>query len=516
MLPVIALVGRPNVGKSTLFNLLTRSRDALVGEWPGLTRDRQYGLGKAGDGHHGGYMVVDTGGLGDDPDGVELGMREQTLLAVDEADLILFLVDARAGITAADEMIADLLRRSGKPVVLAVNKVDGVNPSVATADAHALGLGVPQPIAATRNQGVNRLIGTCFARLAAAGWVDADAALDPESPVDAEPDGDVPGADRVAPRDQDADPTEPDGDAAAIDPAIAAELAAADEPIRVAIVGRPNVGKSTLLNRLFGDARVLVYDMPGTTRDSIHVPFSRDGHHYVLIDTAGVRRRARIQEVVEKFSIIKTLKAIDQAHVVLMVLDARTEVSDQDAHLVGHILDAGRGLVLVVNKWDGLDVDQKQQLRRLLELKLGFIDHAAVHYISALEGSGVGLLLPAVRRVHAASQIDLSTARLSSILERAVTRHPPPYIHGRRIKLRYAHQGGRNPPVIVIHGNQTDSVPKPYVRYLENAFRKALDLQGTPIRLVFRSGDNPYAGRKNTLTPRQRARRQRMMRFVKK
>jgi GTPase len=491
MQPVIALVGRPNVGKSTLFNLLTRTRDALVGEWPGLTRDRQYGIGRAGDG---GYVVVDTGGLGDDPDGVEVGMRAQTLVAVDEADLIVFMVDARAGITAADETIAETLRRSGKPVVLAVNKVDGVNPALATADAHRLGLGEPQPIAATRNQGVNQLIAACFERLAAAGWGEPAAAV-----TTAGPDAGL-APDR-------APPAAPD---------LPAPSAAGGESIRVAIVGRPNVGKSTLLNRLFGDERVLVYDLPGTTRDSVHVPFERDGQAYVLIDTAGVRRRSRISETVEKFSIIKTLKAIDQANVVLMVLDARTGVSDQDAHLVGHILEAGRGLVLVVNKWDGLDRDAKSALRRLLELKLGFIEHAAVHYVSAREGSGVGLLLPAVRRVHAASQIDLSTARLTATLEQAVSRHPPPYVQGRRIKLRYAHQGGRNPPVIVIHGNQTDAVPKPYIRYLENAFRKALDLQGTPIRLVFRSGENPYAGRKNLLTPRQRAQRQRLMRFVKK
>jgi len=500
MQPVIALVGRPNVGKSTLFNLLTRTRDALVGEWPGLTRDRQYGLGRAGDG---GYVVVDTGGLGDDPDGVEVGMRAQTLVAVDEADLIVFMVDARAGITAADEAIADTLRRSGKPVVLAVNKVDGVNPALATADAHMLGLGEPQPIAATRNQGVNQLIAACFERLAAMGWHDPDSAPHPAADSAADPTADP-----------DADPdAAPAVDAGA---ALAAARSAGGQAIRVAIVGRPNVGKSTLLNCLFGDERVLVYDLPGTTRDSIHVPFERDGQAYVLIDTAGVRRRSRINETVEKFSIIKTLKAIDQANVVLMVLDARTEISDQDAHLVGHILEAGRGLVLVVNKWDGLDRDAKSALRRLLELKLGFIEHAAVHYVSAREGSGVGLLLPAVQRVHAASQIDLSTARLTATLEQAVSRHPPPYVQGRRIKLRYAHQGGRNPPVIVIHGNQTDAVPKPYVRYLENAFRKALDLQGTPIRLVFRSGENPYAVRKNLLTPRQRAQRQRLMRFVKK
>lgn len=468
---VIALVGRPNVGKSTLFNSLTRTRDALVGELPGLTRDRQYGLGKVAGG---GYVVVDTGGLGDDPDGVELGMREQALLAVEEADLVFFLVDGLAGLSAADQEIAEFLRRAGRRVLLVINKVDGRDPSLIASEFHALGLGEPIAIAARRNQGVIRLMEHALARL---------------------------------------EELRPEADASE---SATRTWAPARDAIRVAVVGRPNVGKSTLVNRLLGDERVLVFDLPGTTRDSIQIPFSRDGQDYVLIDTAGVRRRARVSEVVEKFSVIKTLQAIEAAQVVLLVVDAHEGVADQDAHLAGHILDAGRALVLVVNKWDGLDRAGRDALKRLLDVKLAFLGHVPMHTISALTGSGVGQLLPTIRRVHGAAHVDLSTARLTQVLERAVASHPPPYVRGRRIKLRYAHQGGRNPPIIVIHGNQTGAMPEPYRRYLENRFREALDLQGTPIRLSFRSGENPYAGRKNVLTPRQVKQRQRLLRHVKR
>ena len=470
---VIALVGRPNVGKSTLFNSLTGTRDALVGELPGLTRDRQYGLGRVAGG---GYVVVDTGGLGDDPDGVELGMREQALLAIAEADLVLFLVDGQAGLSAADQDIAESLRRAGRRVLLVVNKVDGRDPSMITPEFHALGLGEPIAIAARRRQGLTRLMEQALARL-----------------------------DELAPGSEPGSPVEARH---ARTPAQAA--------IRVAVVGRPNVGKSTLVNRLLGDERVLVFDLPGTTRDSIRIPFQRDGQDYVLIDTAGVRRRSRVSEVVEKFSVIKTLQAIEAAEVVLLVVDAHEGVADQDAHLAGHILDAGRALVLVVNKWDGLDRAGREALRRLLDVKLAFLGHIPVHTVSALKGSGVGQLLPTIRKVHGAAHVDLSTARLTQVLERAVASHPPPYVRGRRIKLRYAHQGGRNPPVIVIHGNQTDAITEPYRRYLENRFREALDLHGTPVRLSFRSGENPYAGRRNTLTPRQIKHRQRLLRHVKR
>ncbi|MCH8506673.1 MAG: ribosome biogenesis GTPase Der [Ectothiorhodospiraceae bacterium] len=464
--PVIALVGRPNVGKSTLFNYLTRTRDALVADFPGLTRDRQYGRGKVGDRR---YLVVDTGGLGDDPEGLELHMQQQALAAIGEADLVVFLVDARAGVTAADEEIAAHLRRVGKPVILAVNKTDGVDERVATADFHVLGLGEPYPMAAAHGRGIPQMLEYAFERL-------------PETHGQE-------GAPEL--------------------------LSDAETGIRVAIVGRLNVGKSTLVNRLLGEERVVVFDMPGTTRDSIFIPFERQGQRYTLIDTAGVRRRSRVTEVVEKFSIIKTLQAIEAAHVVIMVLDAREGVSEQDAHLVGHIMDAGRGLVMAINKWDGMEPDEKENVRRLLNVKLGFLDFAEAHFISALHGSGTGLLFDAVRRAHEAAMVDLSTSRLTNVLEDAVSAHPPPLVRGRRIKLRYAHQGGRNPPIIVVHGNQAEQTPKAYRRYLVNTFRRVLKLKGTPVRLEFKTTENPYEGKKNKLTPREEMRRQRMVRLVK-
>ncbi|QIT55985.1 ribosome biogenesis GTPase Der [Aquisalimonas sp. 2447] len=463
--PVIALVGRPNVGKSTLFNRLTRSRDALVADFPGLTRDRQYGRA-----HFGGqpFVVVDTGGMGDDPQGVEAGMHRQALQAIEEADGVVLLVDGKVGVTSADQEIAGLLRRAGKPLTVAVNKTEGVEPGLAGADFHALGLGAPWPIAAAHGHGINRLLEHVFASL----------------------------------------PTERlEGSQALVEEA---------QGTRVAVIGRPNVGKSTLVNRLLGEDRVLVYDAPGTTRDSIAIPFERGSQAYTLIDTAGVRRRSRVNESVEKFSVIKTLTAIDAANVVIMVLDARGRVTEQDAHLVGHAVEAGRGLVIAVNKWDGLAPDEREDVRRTLQVKLGFIEFAEVHFISALHGTGVGLLLDAVDQAHEAGSRDLSTGRLTQILEDAVDRHQPPLVRGRRIKLRYAHQGGRNPPVIVVHGNQAERTPRDYRRYLANTFRKVLELQGTPVRLEFKTTDNPYEGKTNTLSPRQQQRRNRLIRHIKK
>lgn len=464
--PVIALVGQPNVGKSTLFNYLTRSRDALVADYPGLTRDRQYGRGKVGPRP---YIVVDTGGIAGDPEGVEQGMQQQALRAVEEADAVLFLVDGRAGLTVADEQLAGWLRRSGKPVSLVVNKVDGLNKATAMADFHSLGFTQIHAIAAAHGNGVAALMEQVLAGF----------------PVEAEP---------------------------------GEELAPSDAPdrIAVAVIGRPNVGKSTLVNRLLGEERVLVYDMPGTTRDSIYIPFEKDGQRYTLIDTAGVRRRGQVHDVIEKFSVIKTLQAIERANVVIMVVDAREGVTEQDATLVGHALEAGRAMVLAVNKWDGLDQTQKDEVRRLLDVKLSFLDFARVHFVSALHGSGVGLLLDSVRKAYDAAVRKLPTPQLNQVLADAVTQYPPPRIQGRRIKLRYAHQGGQNPPIIVIHGNQVDEVPATYRRYLVNVFRKAFDLAGTPVRIEFRSGENPFEGRKNMLTPRQIARKRRLMRFVKR
>ena len=463
MLPVIALVGRPNVGKSTLFNRLTRSRDALVADQPGLTRDRKYGIGKIG-AHP--YVLVDTGGLSGEEQGVDVLMEQQVRRAIDEADHLLFLLDARDGCAGADLVIAERLRRTGKRITAVVNKSDGQDPVLAAADFHQLGLGEPVPIAAAHGHGVRALINQVLGGFPEDTW---------EEPAEDTAKGTL-----------------------------------------VAVVGRPNVGKSTLVNRLLGEERVVAFDQPGTTRDSQFIPFERDGKPYTLIDTAGVRRRGRIQEVIEKFSVIKTLQAIEQANVVLLVLDAQQGLGDQDANLAGHILESGKALVVVVNKWDGLDADTRQRIRQELERRLGFLDFASWHFISALHGSGVGLLLKTVDRAYDSAMRDLSTPELTRILQQLVEEHQPPLVHGRRIKLRYAHQGGRNPPIIVIHGNQTEALPAPYKRYMINRFRETLNLHGTPIRLELKSGDNPYEGKKNTLTPRQRKKRERLKRFVKK
>jgi GTP-binding protein len=463
MLPVVALVGRPNVGKSTLFNFLTRTRDAIVANLPGLTRDRQYGFGRLGPVP---YVVVDTGGLSGDEDGLGGLMAKQTLRALDEADAVLFIVDAREGLTAADEQVAQLLRRRGACVRLVVNKAEGIVPESAAAEFYALGLGEPASISAAHGDNVRALM---------------DAVLEPFIDED-RTEGDRPD----------------------------------DGRIRTAVIGRPNVGKSTLINRLIGEDRLVAFDQPGTTRDSVDVPFERDGRCYTLVDTAGVRRRARVHEAVEKFSVIKTLKAIDEASVVVAVLDAREGITDQDASLLGLAAQRGRAMVIAVNKWDGLAPDQRDTVRRQLELKLPFLDYATVHFISALHGTGVGELLGLVDAAHEAAHRDLPTPELTRVLQDAVTAHQPPLIRGRRVKLRYAHQGGRNPPIVVIHGTQVDRLPASYRRYLANAFRKAFDLHGTPIRVEFRSGENPFAGRRNPLTPRQKRKRERLMSFAKK
>ncbi len=462
MLPVIVLVGRPNVGKSTLFNRLTRSRDALVADQPGLTRDRQYGVGRLGDRP---YVVVDTGGISGEEEGVDALMEQQVQAAIDEADHILLLLDAVDGCTGGDEQIVERLRRTGKPVTPVVNKSENMDPALAQAEFHRLGLGEPVAIAAAHGRGVKRLINQVLAGLPR-----------PAEPVEAEQ----------------------------------------EKGIQIAVVGRPNVGKSTLVNRLLGEERVVAFDQPGTTRDSVFIPFTRDDRPYTLIDTAGVRRRARVSEAIEKFSVIKTLQAIEQANVVLLVLDARQGIGEQDANLAGHILDSGRALVVVVNKWDGLDQERRDQVRDELQRKLPFLDFATRRFVSALHGSGVGTLFEAVDQAYANAMRDLPTPELTRILEQAVQAHQPPLVHGRRIKLRYAHQGGRNPPIIVIHGNQTDAVPAPYKRYLVNRFRQVLSLHGTPIRLEFKSGSNPYSGRRNKLTERQIRKRQRLKRFVKR
>lgn len=459
MLPIVAIVGRPNVGKSTLFNRLTRTRDALVADTPGLTRDRQVGVAARDDRP---FLVVDTGGLGADAPArgsLEASVEAQALRAVREADVLVLVVDAREGLTAADELVASRLRSAGKPVLLAVNKSEGLEPSLAGAEFHALGVGEPQPVSARRGSGVSRL-------------VQAIHALHPR-------------------------PAEP---------------AAPEAGVRVALAGRPNVGKSTLINRLLGEERVLTHEAPGTTRDSIPIPFERDGQRYTLVDTAGLRRRARVSETVEKFSAIRSFQSVHQADVVVFLLDAREGVTDQDASIVGLALDAGRPFVIAVNKWDGLDPDERRRVRAGLERKLAFAHFAPVRFISALHGSGLGELWTALDRVWTAASRDLPTPELTRILREAVAQHPPPTAHGRAVKLRYAHQGGRNPPLIVVHGNRVEAVPAAYRRYLAGRFRDALGLEGTPLRIELRRGRNPYASEWQDAPPGRSARPRRPVR----
>jgi GTP-binding protein len=463
VLPVVALIGRPNVGKSTLFNRLTRSRDAIVADYPGLTRDRQYGFGKVGPIP---YLVVDTGGIAGGEQGIGEVMVEQTVRALKEADVTIVLVDGREGLTASDQHTAELARRHSRRTWLVVNKAEGLDSDIAASEFHRLGLGDPVSISAAHGDRVAALM---------------DAVLE-----------------EFATRDTDVEEDAP------------------QDALRIAIVGRPNVGKSTLAYRLLGEDRFVVFDEPGSTRDSVAVPFERNGREYVQIDTAGIRRRSRVHEVIEKFSIVKALQAIERAQVVVAVLDARDGVTEQDVSLLGLILQRGRALVVVMNKWDGLDAETRKHVREELERRLPFLDFAERITISALHGTAVGDLLPAVQRACDAAMRDMSTTELTHELEAAVIAHSPPMVNGRRIKLRYAHQGGRNPPVIVIHGNQTEKTPEAYRRYLVNRFRKAFKLKGTPVRLTFKSSDNPYKGRRNKLTPRQEHRRRRLVKHVKK
>lgn len=464
MKPTIVLVGRPNVGKSTLFNRLTRSRAALVADFPGLTRDRHYGHGRVGGKS---YLVVDTGGLASGQgEGILEEMARQTRLAIDEADAIVFLVDARAGMTAQDERIADTLRKTGRPVYLAVNKAEGMPPALATAEFYALGLGEPHAISASHGDGVESLMEEVLAPF---------------------------------PGHEDEEPAEHSGIAP-----------------KIAIVGRPNVGKSTLLNALLGEERVIAFDEPGTTRDSIYVDLRRDGQRYVLIDTAGVRRKGRVFEAIEKFSVVKTLKAIDDAHVVVLVLDAHQDISEQDAHLAGFVLEAGKAVVVAVNKWDGLDDYRRKLVERTIAHKLAFLSFARFHYISALAGRGLAGLFQSIDEAHRAAFAKLSTPRLTRVLAEACAAHPPPMAGRFRPKLRYAHQGGQNPPVIVIHGTNVANIPDSYRRYLENRFRESFALVGTPLRVEFKQGKNPFAERKQLLTPRQEAKKRRHRRWLRK
>jgi GTPase len=452
MLPVIALVGRPNVGKSTLFNVLTATRDAIVADVPGLTRDRQYGFGRVGPVP---YVVIDTGGLVENPTGIEAQMRAQTERAVQEADRLVFLADARAGLTPQDHFVARELRRSGKPVTLVLNKAEGLDSDVVSADFHSLALGEPIAISAAHGQGCEELMEHVLA------------GLEPESAYEGNFDA-----------------------------------------IRIAIIGRPNVGKSTLVNRLLGEERVIASEEPGTTRDSILVPFHRDGREFLLIDTAGVRRRSRVEDIVERASVAKTLQAIDEAHVVIMVLDAHDTVAEQDASVLGLALQRGRALIIAVNKWDGIPPEHREDIHRQLALKLDFVPFVPMHFISARHGTGVGEVVQSTVRAYEAAMREMPTRELTRTLEHALTVHQPPLVRGRRIKLRYAHQGGRNPPRIVIHGNQTASVPDAYSRYLSNVFRKKFDLFATPVFVEYRTDTNPYL-KERRVKPRPDADRRR-------
>lgn len=467
--PVVALIGRPNVGKSTLFNQLTKSRQALVADLAGLTRDRQYG-----DAHfeNKSFIVVDTGGIGEMDDGsgnIDDYMATQSYTAIHEADIVVFVVDARAGLIGADSEIAHFLHTLGKPVFLVANKMDGVH-EAAYAEFFALGFGEPYATAASHGRGVTNLLESLTADM-------------PEDIPEDELDG---------------------------------------KALKLAIIGRPNVGKSTLVNRLLGEDRVVVFDMPGTTRDSIYIPFEREGRSYVLIDTAGVRRRGRIDEKAEKFSVVKTLQAIKDANVVVVVIDAKEGIVDQDLHMLGYALDAGRAIVVAINKWDGLSQDQKDSVKIEIDRRFNFVPWVKIHLISALYGNGVGKLYPSIHKAYEASMFKVSTNQLTRILEDAVASHPPPMVGGRRIKLRYAHLGGHNPPVIVIHGNQTSSLPKSYQRYLENVFRNVYKLEGTPLQVEFKQNTNPYEGKKNPVVKnkaklmREKKRIQRFKRAEKK
>ncbi len=465
MKPVIALVGRPNVGKSTFFNTLTDTRDALVADRPGVTRDRQYGIlnheEKA-------YLIIDTGGIGEeehDSHAVAKLMTEQSMLATEEAAVLVWLLDGRAGCSHVDEVLAEHFRKLNKPVFLAINKVEGHDLDIALADFYALGFENIFPISAKRGDGIKKLLEHVTS------LIPADALLEED--------------------DQDAG-------------------------LSLAVLGRPNVGKSTLVNRMIGEERVITFDHPGTTRDSIAIPFERDGKNYVLIDTAGVRRKSRVDDVVEKFSIIKSFDAIERARIMLLVVDASEGITEQDASLLGMIENSGKPLIIAINKWDGMEENAKERVKAQLSLKFAFIDYALVHYISALHGTGIGNIFNSISKIERSLDFDRSTSDMTSILEAAVVSNPPMMVRGRRIKLRYAHLGGDNPIRVIIHGNQIDSVPNSYRRYLAKFFRTQLKLTGTPVLIDFKQGDNPYKGKKNTLTKRQQNKRRRLMRFVKR
>ena len=459
--PVISLVGRPNVGKSTLFNRLSNSRQALVSDFEGLTRDRQYATVQLDDETK--CSIIDTGGLTNEDSLIDTGIHEQVLSALDESDVIFFIVSNKDGVTSLDLDISSQLRKLRKNIILVCNKAEGLN-QVTAAEFFELGLGEPILISAEHNQGISELI-------------EASIPLLPQSFED--------------------NKTEVKG-------------------IAVAVLGRPNVGKSTLINRILGEERVLAIDIPGTTRDTIFIPFEREGEQYTLIDTAGIRRKRSVEEKVEKFSIIKAIDALEDSHVVILVLDAHEGVTEQDATLLGMIADKGRALLIVINKWDGLDNYQKSEVKRKLDVKLSFVSYASVHYISALHGSGVGKLFSPIKKSFEHAGKRFPTSLLNKILEKANQAHQPPPVAGRRPRLKFVNQSDVFPPTLIFHGNHVTNIPNSYERFLKNFFIDSLKLSNTPIKLEFKSGDNPFKDKKNKLSARQVQKRKRLMKFIKK
>lgn len=463
---VFAIVGRPNVGKSTLFNQLTRQRQALVADMPGVTRDRQFGEGYI---HGQPFLVIDTPGLLEKPvNPIEAGIVKQTQQAVEEADIILFVLDARAGLMPPDQPFAQWLRKIKKPVIVVANKMDGLNPDLALAEFYSLGFKHCYGIAAAHNSGISTLMQEAFTLCA-----------------------------DVVKREA---------------PSISVDM----QGPKIAIIGKPNAGKSTLLNRMVGEERTIVCDIPGTTRDSIYVPIERMGQPYVLIDTAGIRRKKNVFEAIEKFSVIKTLQSVKDAQIVLLVFDSREGLTDQDLSLIDFSIEAGRGLIVCANKWDGMSSEDRDEIKRQLDYRLRFARFASVHMISALYGTGVGGLFDRIDEIYESLDKELSTHQLSDLLKQATTAHQPPVVKGRRAKLRYAHQGGRFPTTIIIHGNQVGNIPKSYERYIAKFYMTALRIEGAMVRIVFKSGENPYKDKPNVLTDRQIKRRQRLMKHVKK
>jgi GTP-binding protein len=459
MIPVIALVGRPNVGKSTFFNRLTQTQNALVADFPGLTRDRQYGDASF---NNKSFIVVDTGGVGVDDIAVDTLMSKQSQQAIEEADSVFFLVDGRDGLTGIDQTIALNLRKTSKPIYLVVNKTEGLDEELALTDFQLLGFENVFPISATHGRGIHSLLDK-----ATENFFEQSPQLENKS-------------------------------------------------TKIAFVGRPNVGKSTLINRMLGEERVVVYDLPGTTRDSISIPFQYNDHDYTLIDTAGIRRRSKVDEKIEKFSVIKTLQSIKEANICLMLLDANEGITDQDLHLLGFIVAAGKGLVILVNKWDGLSREHKERVKHTIERRLQFAEFAKIRFISALHGTGVGNLYKDINQAYVSAMQTFTTSQLTRLLQDITTTHTPPLVQGRRIKLRYAHAGGHNPPLVIIHGNQVDSLPDSYKRYLVKSFTEHLKLVGTPLKIEFKGNDNPYKDKKNKLSERQVQRKRRLMKHVKK